>query len=183
MVKHPILPLIIAVGLTSACMEQYKPFAFWKKLEEERNSAKTNGEVVARNGDVKYLDDDGKLIVKKASADGEDPKLSETADQIYSNFCATCHGQNGEGMAAVGGRNFQDSVWQKVASDEQIKLALKVGTAAIMSDYPEVYAKIKERPGNLGVLKGTMMPSGGRVPALTEQQIDDLIKKVRSFGK
>ena len=182
MVKHPILPLMMLVGLSSACMEQYKPFAFWKKLEEERKSAQTNGEVVARNGDVKYLGEDGKLIVKKASA-GEDPKLSETADQIYGSFCSTCHGQNGEGVAAVGGRNFQDSVWQKVATDEQIKLALKVGTAAIKTDYPEVYAEVQKRPGDLGVFKGTMMPSGGRVPALTDQQIDDLIKKVRSFAK
>ena len=183
MVKHPILPLIMAVGLSSACMEQYKPFAFWKKLEDERNSSKTNGEVIARNGDIKYLGEDGKLVVKKANASGEDPKLSESADQIYSSFCSTCHGQNGEGMAAVGGRNFQDGVWQKVATDDQIKLALKVGTAAIKTDYADVYAEIQKRPGDLGVLKGTMMPSGGRVPALTDQQIEDLVKKIRSFAK
>ncbi|MFK7824207.1 MAG: c-type cytochrome [Oligoflexales bacterium] len=182
MVKHPILPLMILVGLSSACMEQYKPFAFWKKLEEERKSAQTNGEVIARNGDVKYLGDDGKLVVEKADT-GEDPKLSETADQIYGSFCSTCHGQNGEGMAAVGGRNFQDAVWQKVATDEQIKLALKVGTAAIKTDYPEAYAEVQKRPGDLGIFKGTMMPSGGRVPALTDLQIDELIKKIRSFAK
>ncbi|NRA43906.1 MAG: cytochrome c [Oligoflexales bacterium] len=183
MVKHPFLPLIMVVGLSSSCLDQYKPFAWWKQLEEERNSAKSNGEVIARNGDVKTLGEDGKLIVMKANVSGEDPKLTETADQIYGSFCSTCHGQNGEGVAAVGGRNFQDSVWQKLATDDQMRLALKVGTAAIKTDYPDVYAEVQKRPGDLGVYKGTMMPSGGRVPALTDQQIDDLIKKIRTFAK
>ena len=184
MTKNFILPVMIMVsGLTSGCLEQYKPFSFWKKLEEERVAAKMSGVTMDIDGNIKYLDDEGKLQVK--ASETVDPKLTETADQIYSNFCVTCHGANGEGVAAVGGRNFQDSVWQKETTDEQIYLAIKVGTAAIKTDYPDIYAQIQGRSNFVESrdFKGAMMPSGGRVPPLTEEQLQEMIKKIRTFAK
>ena len=184
MAKNIFLPLMFVTGsLMSSCLDQYNPLSYWKQLEDERMAAKMSGVTLDLDGNTKYLDETGKLMVRKSEQ--VDPKLLETADQIYDNFCSTCHGAGGEGVAAVGGRNFQDSQWQNEATDEQILLAIKVGTNGIKSDYPDVFEQIKKRTNFVESrdFKGGMMASGGRVPALTDSQLDEMVKKVRSFKK
>lgn len=176
---------VLFLGLGSSCMDQYKPFTFWKKIEEERIAAKNNGKVYALNGDRKYLDDQGILQVEAAADKGK--MEPETADSIYASVCAVCHDADGAAKAnpALKARDFTDGIWQDEASDAEIALVIKVGTMAFISSsgddsVKEAFEKIKKRK-SYTKFQGTMPPSGAKVPAMTDEQIQEMVKKIRSF--
>lgn len=78
--------------------------------------------------------------------------------------CAGCHGMDGKGIQGLG-KDFTTSEFVKGQSDEQLLAFLKVGRPA--SD-----------PANT---TGVDMPPKGGNPALTDEQIIDIIAYVRTL--
>lgn len=80
---------------------------------------------------------------------------AETGAKIYASKCAGCHGQDGSGNIAAA-PDFTSAEWQGAHSDAELMESIKNG-------------------------KGRMMPAWGS--KLTEEQIGDLVKHVRSLKK
>jgi disulfide bond formation protein DsbB len=80
--------------------------------------------------------------------------------------CAGCHGPEGKGIQGLG-KDFTSSEFVKSQTDEQLLAFIKVGRPA--SD-----------PANT---TGVDMPPKGGNPALTDQQLMDVIAYVRSLQK
>lgn len=180
MVKLFNLLTLLFILFAISCTEQHKPFEHWKQIAQERKNADVSDLVFDEQGNKRYLDENG-VLVSEGDAGGDAGAMISAAD-IYSQFCFTCHGANGEGNAAMKGRNFQDSVWQDEATDEEIHLAIKEGTTAIMNKHGDVFEKIKQRK-SYTPFTGLMLPSGGRSPTLTDEQVNDMIKVIRGFRR
>jgi hypothetical protein len=96
-----------------------------------------------------------------------DPKVVAEAQQVWDAKCSTCHGAQGRGDGAAGAvldpkpRNFTDRGWQGRVKDDHLKKIIVEGGAAVglnanMAPNPE----LKDKPA----------------------VVDELVKKVRSFG-
>lgn len=96
-----------------------------------------------------------------------DPKAVAEAQQVWDAKCSTCHGPQGRGDGAAGAalepkpRNFTDRAWQGKVKDDHLKKVIVEGGAAVglsanMAPNPE----LKDKPA----------------------VVDELVKKVRSFG-
>ena len=96
-----------------------------------------------------------------------DPKVVAEAQSVWDTKCSTCHGPQGRGDGAAGAaldpkpRNFTDRSWQGRVKDDHLKKVIVEGGAAVglsanMAPNPE----LKDKPA----------------------VVDELVKKVRSFG-
>lgn len=139
--------------LATGCMEQYDPRRFWKQTRDERAIA---------HRPVQKLTSKGELPPKDAAVAEADPVFAK-----YATLCASCHGEDGKGNGAAAGglnpkpRNFHDKAWQAKVDDAHIYGVIEKGGAA--------YG-----------LSGTMPPWGA---VLSKDEMDGLVKKVRSWGK
>jgi cytochrome c553 len=93
---------------------------------------------------------------------------AQTADQVFSTRCATCHGASGHGNGPAAQalkprpRDYSDPAWQKSVTDQQIKTAIIEGGAAVG--------------------KSTLMAPNADLadkPAI----LDGLVEIIRGFGK
>jgi disulfide bond formation protein DsbB len=84
--------------------------------------------------------------------------------QLYTTTCAACHGPNGEGVQGLG-KDMRHSEFIASLSDEELLAFLKVGRD--MSD-----------PLNT---TGVAMPPKGGNPALSDEQMLDIIAFMRSI--
>lgn len=137
------LPLFLA-----ACLEQFDRSKFNNRYHEDR--AVTAGPLM------------------KLTSAGEIPAAGAAVvpiDQVFSQFCATCHGATGKGDGPAGAalnphpRNFTDANWQAATSDERIVSVLTKGGAA-------------------NGLSAVMAPWGA---VLSEEQIKQMVVYLRHF--
>jgi mono/diheme cytochrome c family protein len=158
--KIPIVLFLCCLCISCmdmACMRQYDISKFWKKLDSERVSA---------HSPKASLTDAGKLAVIKETplSDASDTKKVE---QNYKSLCASCHGDDGKGKTPLGlalkpgPRDFTDVKWQAQVSDAHLVKVIKEGGASVG-------------------LSATMAPWGG---VLSDQEIQEMIKKLREFAK
>ena len=184
MASSRIISLFFLTGLSVSCLDQYKPFAFWEKIESERQMSRNPSMIVASDGSKITLGEDGKLVIMASDAPAHDP-ATDTPEQIYTQVCAVCHGKSGEGVANNPARIFTDLEWQNESTDEDMAYIIRVGTLALMnpsdSEKTEFVNKMKARK-TFKPYTGGMAASGGRASApLTDEQIDGLVKIIRSF--
>lgn len=76
---------------------------------------------------------------------------------LFKQKCSMCHGADGKGYAAIKTPDFTDPKWQASKTDKEIATTIKNGKS------------------------GTMMKAFGN--ELKDDEIDALVKQVRSFGK
>ncbi len=48
------------------------------------------------------------------------PALVEAGKQLFTDNCASCHGQDAKGNREFGAPNLTDAIWLKVKGEEQI---------------------------------------------------------------
>ena len=109
---------------------------------------------------------------------GEEPAIAKAAAEtplelpgdavrgqsLYTANCAACHGPSGEGVAGLG-KDLTTSSYVAGHSDLELVEFLMVGRAA----------------GDLLNTTGIMMPARGGNPALTDQQLADIVAFVRTI--
>ena len=98
-----------------------------------------------------------------ASAPKGDANKGKT---VYMNTCSACHGANAKGVPSLG-KDLTTSTFAKGMNDDQLLDFLKKGRPT--SD-----------PAN--TTKVDMPPKGGN-PALTDQDLTDLIAYIRTLNK
>jgi disulfide bond formation protein DsbB len=84
--------------------------------------------------------------------------------QLFLVYCGSCHGPNGEGIASLG-KPLTTSEFAGSLSDEELLEFIKAG-----------------RPANDPLnTSGILMPPKGGNPALTDEQLMDIIAYIRSI--
>jgi mono/diheme cytochrome c family protein len=114
------------------------------------------------------------LTLTACGGDKEDPPPApvqaaaqgnpEQGKQIFASTCAACHGPNGEGVQGLG-KNMQQSEFIASLSDEELLAFIKQGRP------------ISDPKNTTGV---DMPPKGGN-PALSDEQLRDIIAYMRSI--
>ena len=108
-----------------------------------------------------------------ASADADQPAEeaaqvslgdAETGKEQYDMICVACHGPGGEGIEGLG-KPFTTSTFLREKSDEEMVEVIMVGRPA----------------GDPLNTTGVDMPPKGGNPALTDEQIVDIIAYVRTL--
>ncbi len=137
------------------CTEQHDPTGDWKKFKEESKQA---------NQGVPSLEKDGSIPV--AVDKSQESSGSSGIDGKYSTFCASCHGEKGDGKGPAGmalkpvPRNFV--TWNDPSiTDEYIAKIIKDGGPAVGKS-------------------ALMAPWGG---VLSAEELQQMVEKVKSFRK
>ncbi|RZA18987.1 MAG: cytochrome c [Proteobacteria bacterium] len=136
-----------------SCVAQHDPRADQALFKQEETYAKAHQTLTAE-GNIPAP------VVTGAPAAPQAPGQAK-----FEQFCAACHGIDGkaDGPGATvlnpKPRNFHDVAWQDKVDDAHIHKVIKEGGASVG-------------------LSATMAPWGG---ALTDAEIDDVIKYVRHF--
>ncbi|MFZ5827491.1 MAG: c-type cytochrome [Bacillota bacterium] len=104
---------------------------------------------------------------KPAGGGGEPFGNVAKGKEVYASTCVSCHGPDAKGMPGLGKSLATASDWMKKQTDEQLLEFMKTGRSA--SD-PENTTKVD------------MPPKGGN-PALSEQDLKDVIAYMRSLQK
>ena len=147
--------LILQILLSVSCMEQYNIWPFWDKLKKERKIAHAPTPKLTKDGKIPEKEDSSTRVAVSG------------IDQKYNSFCSTCHGMDGQGHTPMAKglnpppRNLTDLSWQKKTTDQRIYKVLKEGGTSVG-------------------LSATMAAWGG---VLSEDEIWQMVKKVRSFAK
>lgn len=81
--------------------------------------------------------------VLKISGQEHDAKKAEAGAVLFSQNCAACHGQNGEGTKAVGAPKLADNIWLYDGSRDGIMHAMRQGFANQMPAQEELIRKEK----------------------------------------
>lgn len=84
--------------------------------------------------------------------------------KIFATACVACHGPEGKGVQGLG-KDLTTSEWVAQQSDEQLVEFIKVGRDA----------------GDALNTTGVAMPPKGGNPAMSEQEIADIVAFVRSI--
>ena len=142
------------VGILTGCLEQYDPTKHLKKFEDERTIA---------HRELLSLTEDGNIPAPSTTVQANSNPIEET----YKNYCSSCHGMEGNADTPTGHalkpgpRNFTDTKWQASVDDAHIGAVIKEG-------------------GAKNGLSPMMAPWGS---VLSEDQIKQMIQKIRSFKK
>ena len=100
----------------------------------------------------------------KAAPPAPSPEQVAAGQQVFLGTCATCHGKDANGLPRLGkGLHYNEFV--KAKSDEELVAFIKIGRPAA-------------DPLNT---TGVDMPPKGGNPALTDQNITDVIAYLRSL--
>ena len=92
------------------------------------------------------------LAAPARGADQISPAAEKEAQDIFKNRCTMCHGQSGKGDGPAGAalnpkpRNWTDTEWQKVVTNEEIEKAIlgggqAVGKSVLMPANPDLANK------------------------------------------
>lgn len=141
----------IALLITTTGCEQYNPRSHWQSLMMEKHTTDKPIITLTDSGDIPQTSSDA-------------PALSDE-EQKYTNFCAACHGADGQANTPAilamnpAPRNLTDAIWQDSVDDTHIAQVIKRGGAAMG-------------------LSVTMAPWGG---ILTDEEIDRIVVLIRSW--
>ena len=105
----------------------------------------------------------GKAVAKAPAKTGGDPAKGK---KIYNMVCIACHGPNGEAKPNLG-KDIGKSEFVHGKTDDELLAFLKKGRA----------------PGDPLNTSGVAMPPKGGNPALTDEQLRDVIAFVRELQK
>ncbi len=89
----------------------------------------------------------------------------ERGHELFRKTCATCHGQDAEGMPRLG-KNLHDNAFVAAQSEEELVEFLKLGRPAT-------------HPDNT---RGVDMPPKGGNPALTEDEMRLIVRYMQSIS-
>ncbi|MGE0171778.1 MAG: cytochrome c [Oligoflexales bacterium] len=157
------LMLATTLSLTgcSSCTRQHDPSGDHAKFKAEEAQANKPEVVLGENGTYPAP------AQTTASTEGKAETAADPITEKFNTICAACHGKDGasSGPAAAGmnprPRNFTDEKWQASVDDARIAQVIKGGGASVG-------------------LSPTMAPWGG---VLSDAEITEMVKKVRSFAK
>ena len=137
------------------CMDQYNPRPHWKNLAKERKLAHNSSFKLTEEGKIPQLEEKGTT------------KELPEVERNFASYCATCHGADGKAQSPAAmalnprPRSFLDKKWQSEVTDEHIYNVIKNGGAA-------------------NGLSASMAAWGA---VLSDEQIKELVKKIRSYGQ
>lgn len=143
--------LVLMTAAFVGCNRDHDPTAHHAQIKQERMMA---------NQPVAELTKDGKL-----PSSGSGQAVARSGNAKYDSFCITCHGPDGKAATAAAmamsprPRDFSDVKWQESVDDARIAKVIKEGGASVG-------------------LSASMAPWGS---ALSDQDIDSLVKLIRSF--
>jgi hypothetical protein len=143
-----LLVLVAVSVVTTGCLEQFNPFPTLKKFKEERVQSIQPAPKLTETGEL-------------PSGSAKDVSI----DDLYSQYCASCHGSAGDGAGPAGvalnpkPRNFTDAAWKSSVDDARITKVIKEGGASVG-------------------LSPMMAPFGA---VLTDDQLKQMVVKVLSF--
>jgi mono/diheme cytochrome c family protein len=120
--------------------------------------------LVACGGDEEPTATPAPIATAAATAASVAQGDAEAGKKLYATTCVACHGPNGEGVTGLG-KNMQTSEFIASKSDEELAAFVKQGRD--ISD-----------PLNT---TGVMMPPKGGNPALSDEQILDIIAFIRTI--
>jgi len=103
-------------------------------------------------------------IIEKPS--DSDSAVAVVGRDLFVSSCSACHGPNGEGMEGIG-KPFTTSQFVKDSTDKEIITLIKMGRP------------IWDAANTTGV---DMPPKGGN-PAITDDELNDIITYIRSISK
>ena len=92
------------------------------------------------------------------------PSGMESGESLYSQNCASCHGENGEGQDGLG-TALKDSPYFSSMTDIEIKSLIRSGRAAGAPDNRT----------------GLAMPGGGTASNLTEEQMEAIVDYIKAW--
>lgn len=96
----------------------------------------------------------------------DDSILNHPGREIFVASCSACHGPNGEGIEGLG-KPFTTSEFVRSSTDKELMTMIKMG-----------------RPvWDAANTTGLDMPSKGGNPAITDDQLDDIIAYIRSVSQ
>lgn len=61
-----------------------------------------------------------------------DPSMVEPGKQVFMDNCASCHGENAEGIRDLGAPNLADAIWLKVQGEDQIISQIRAPKHGVM---------------------------------------------------
>ena len=70
--------------------------------------------------------------VVSLSGTPRDPSMVEPGQQLYADNCASCHGENGEGIRDLGAPNLADAIWLKVQGEAEIAQQIQAPRHGVM---------------------------------------------------
>lgn len=70
--------------------------------------------------------------VVSLSGTPRDPSMVEPGQQLYADTCASCHGENGEGIRDLGAPNLADAIWLKVQGEAEIAQQIQAPRHGVM---------------------------------------------------
>jgi cytochrome c oxidase cbb3-type subunit 3 len=156
--------VLVAQFLMGFGCERHDPRPDWKNFDQERSNAqdeKKNPKLTAKGTLPKGYES----LNPNAVVAEEDSGVS--IDEIkgkYATLCASCHGAAGKGDGMASNpkpRNFTDKSWQSKTDDAKIAKVIK--------------------EGGMAAGLSALMPPWGAV--LSDEEVDAMVKLVRSFGK
>lgn len=104
------------------------------------------------------------LALAACGGGGPDPEQVAAGQAAFRKTCATCHGQDAEGMPRLG-KNLHENAFVRGKSDVELVAFIKQGRPA---SHPDNERKVD------------MPPKGGN-PALTEEQMQLIVAYLRSI--
>ena len=70
--------------------------------------------------------------VLSLSGENNDAEAAKRGDAIFKENCASCHADDGAGMAALGAPNLKDALWLYGSSKEAVTVSIKTGRGGVM---------------------------------------------------
>lgn len=72
-----------------------------------------------------------------------DPETAEAGKQVYAQFCAACHGAEGEGNQMLGAPNLKNGIWLYGGTEEQISHSIRAGRNGVMPAHENLLGEDK----------------------------------------
>ena len=72
-----------------------------------------------------------------------DPETAEAGEQVYAQFCAACHGAEGEGNQMLGAPNLKNGIWLYGGTEEQISHSIRAGRNGVMPAHENLLGEDK----------------------------------------
>jgi cytochrome c oxidase cbb3-type subunit 3 len=76
-------------------------------------------------------------FVVSLSGEPSDPALASAGQQVFTDNCAACHGENGEGSVELGAPNLADAIWLYGSSEDAIAQQVNAPKHGVMPGWAE----------------------------------------------
>lgn len=76
-------------------------------------------------------------FVVSLSGEPSNPALASAGQQVFTDNCAACHGENGEGSPDLGAPNLADAIWLYGSSEDAIAQQIRAPKHGVMPGWAE----------------------------------------------